>query len=461
MSIAFGLLVIAGAVYAIARKVEVRLMLLLASLALAFIAGCDRLAHGQGWPAFAAAPMQIIRTFLITFSNEKFVVPICSAMGFAFVLRQTQCDQHLVRLLTRPFERVRPLLVPGAVLVGFFVNVPLISQTSTAVAVGTVLVPLLRAARISPITIGAALMLGASLGGELLNQAAPELRSVAEALKDTYPQSSSADCVAHIARLVWPHLLVSTLVFWFVCWRAERREVGAAPPVEPAAALPPFAINPIKALVPFVPLIILALTSPALNILPIPESWLVDRAKEKSGAFDSRLIGAAMLLGVVAAALTARKSFKDSARSFFEGAGYGFTYIIGLIVAASCFGDGIKLIGLNQVLGRVIVQYPGLLIPLAAIIPLCFGLLSGSGMAATQSLFEFFVEPCRLTGADPFHVGAVVSLGAAAGRTISPVAAVTLMCSNMTEINPFALSRRVAIPALIGLTVVVILAMVI
>jgi DcuC family C4-dicarboxylate transporter len=195
--------------------------------------------------------------------------------------------------------------------------------------------------------------------------------------------------------------------------------------------------------------------------LPVPERWLVDVAKEKSGVFDSRLIGAAMLVGVVAAALTARKSFKDSARSFFEGAGYGFTYIIGLIVAASCFGDGIKLIGLNQVLGQVIVKYPSLLIPLAAIIPLCFGLLSGSGMAATQSLFEFFVEPCRLTGADPFHVGAVVSLGAAAGRTISPVAAVTLMCSNMTDTNPFALSRRVAIPALIGLTVVVILAMLI
>ncbi len=210
---------------------------------------------------------------------------------------------------------------------------------------------------------------------------------------------------------------------------------------------------------PFAPLIILALTSPALNIIPIPKNWLVDLPKEKAGAFDSRLIGAAMLIGVFAAGLTDRKSFKDSAKSFFEGAGYGFTYIIGLIVAASCFGEGIKLIGLNQLLGQAIVKYPGLLIPLAAIVPLCFGLLSGSGMAATQSLFEFFVEPCRLTGADPFQVGAVVSLGAAAGRTISPVAAVTLMCSNMTDTSPFVLSRRVAVPALVGLTVVVILAM--
>ena len=445
------------------RKAEVRLTLLLSALALAWITGLDRLAHGATFSAFVAAPVQVVRTFLITFSNEKFVVPICSAMGFAFVLRQTQCDQHLVRLLTKPFERVRALLVPGAVLVGFFVNVPLISQTSTAVAVGTVLVPLLRAARISPITIGALLMLGASLGGELLNQAAPELRSVAEALKASHPESTSADCVAQIARLVWPHLLVSTLVFWFICSRADRRDnagAATAPEFEKASdALAPFKINLLKAAVPFAPLIILALTSPALNIIPIPKNWLVDLPKEKAGAFDSRLIGAAMLIGVFAAGLTDRKSFKDSAKSFFEGAGYGFTYIIGLIVAASCFGEGIKLIGLNQLLGQAIVKYPGLLIPLAAIVPLCFGLLSGSGMAATQSLFEFFVEPCRLTGADPFQVGAVVSLGAAAGRTISPVAAVTLMCSNMTDTSPFVLSRRVAVPALVGLTVVVILAM--
>ncbi len=229
MSIALGLIVIAAAVVAIARKAEVRLTLLLSALALAWIAGLDRLAHGATFSAFVAAPVQVVRTFLITFSNEKFVVPICSAMGFAFVLRQTQCDQHLVRLLTKPFERIRALLVPGAVLVGFFVNVPLISQTSTAVAVGTVLVPLLRAARISPITIGASLMLGASLGGELLNQAAPELRSVAKALKASHPESTSADCVAQIARLVWPHLLVSTLVFWFICWRTDRRDnAGAA-----------------------------------------------------------------------------------------------------------------------------------------------------------------------------------------------------------------------------------------
>ncbi len=73
---------------------------------------------------------------------------------------------------------VRVFLIPGAVLVGFLVNRPVISQTSTAVAVGTLLVPLMLAARVSPLTTGAALLLGASLGGELLHPGTAELRTV-------------------------------------------------------------------------------------------------------------------------------------------------------------------------------------------------------------------------------------------------------------------------------------------
>src|SRR5947207_2320607 len=121
MVLALGLLIIAVTIYAIARRVEVRLVLLLAALALASVAGAAEAMGGGGWAALAAAPMPVVRVFVSTFSNEKFVVPICSAMGFAFALRETGCDQHLVRLLTKPFERVRPLLVPGTVVVGFLV----------------------------------------------------------------------------------------------------------------------------------------------------------------------------------------------------------------------------------------------------------------------------------------------------------------------------------------------------
>src|SRR5438552_1441127 len=87
MTLFLGILVIAAGIWAIYRRVDVRLALLLTALALGTL---------------AEKPTSIVRVFLTTFSNERFVVPICTAMGFAYVVKLTQCDQHLVHLLVKP-----------------------------------------------------------------------------------------------------------------------------------------------------------------------------------------------------------------------------------------------------------------------------------------------------------------------------------------------------------------------
>ena len=78
-------------------------------------------------------------------ANPATVVPIGSAMGFAFVLRMTGCDQHLVELLLVPIRRVRPLLVPGGIAAGYLINTTIVSQAGTASVLGPILIPLLRA----------------------------------------------------------------------------------------------------------------------------------------------------------------------------------------------------------------------------------------------------------------------------------------------------------------------------
>jgi DcuC family C4-dicarboxylate transporter len=167
-----------------------------------------------------------------------------------------------------------------------------------------------------------------------------------------------------------------------------------------------------------------------------------------------------MLVGVVVAGLAAGRGSLKVAGAFFDGAGYGFTHIISLIVAANCFGEGVRLIHLADVVGEAIKSLPVVLLPAAAGLPLGFGMLCGSGMATTQSLFGFFVHPALDLGADPYLVGAIVALASAAGRTMSPFAAVTLMSATMTQTQPLRLVARVA-PAVVAAVVVeVIVAMV-
>ena len=404
-----GLVVVAAAVVAVLRKIDVRLVLIVAALALGLLSGTTDL---------------IVRTFFSTFSSEQFVVPIGCAVGFAYVLRHTGCEQHLVQLLVRPLRRARWLLIPGVVLVGFAVNVPVVSQVGTAVSIGAVLVPLLRAARISPVTSGAALLLGCSLGGDLLNPGAPELQTIGQALG-----VQSTACVAIILPLLLLQVAVATAVFWPLSLWAEAATPSKDIPGEPDAGLS-FRVNYLKAAVPLVPLILLFLTGPPLQWVHVPREWLTTTEDVKR--FDSRLIGLAMLIGVVTAAVVSPRAALGTARAFFEGAGYALTNIVSLIVAAYCFGKGVESIGVKDALGRLIGEQPGLLLPAAGLMPLGFAVVCGSGMATTQALFGFFVEPARAAGIDPLLVGAVVAVAASAGRTMSPVAAIVLMSASMT-----------------------------
>lgn len=448
-----GLVIIAVGVFLVARQFEVRLVLLLSALALGALTGnADA----------------VVRTFLETFANEKFVVPICTAMGFAYVLRYTGCDQHLVHLVVRPLTTVRFLLIPGTVLVGFLVNMPIISQTSTAVTIGPVVIPILRAARMSPATIGAAILLGSSVGGELLNPGAPELRTTVTESQRAAPKYgadpkdfTTERCQQRLMPLNFLGLMVATGIFWVLAWRHEKSVPREAADLEEAAAQEhQFRIHYLKALVPLVPILLLYMVAPPLEVFRVDKAWLEETPlTAPAGRFESRLIGVAMLIGTVLAGLLVWRQGQGIAKVFFEGAGYGFTHIISLIVVANCFGKGIELIGLARGVGALIEHMPGLLLPLAGVLGLGFAALSGSGMAATQSLFGFFVEPSFELAIDPTHTGAVVSLAAAAGRTMSPVAAVTLMTATMTDVPPLVLSRRVAVPLLGGIFVVVIAAM--
>jgi DcuC family C4-dicarboxylate transporter len=307
----------------------------------------------------------------------------------------------------------------------------------------------------APLVVGSALLLGASLGGELLNPGAPELLTVVDGMNEIGRKIRAQDCVAYVQRFVFWHLLAATTVFCVWHWLRNRGADAKtdAPPNHGR-------VNVVKAFVPFVPIVLLFLAGPPLESIVVPKHWLLvnpDNATEAK-TYNSRLIGLAMFVGVATAVIVSPRQLKTSAKAFFEGAGYAYVNIVALIVAANAFGEGVKRIGFDQLLGQLVANYPSLLVPLAALLPLLFGALSGSGMAATQSLYKLFVQPSLSAGADPIEIGAVVSLGAAAGRTMSPVAAVTLMCAKLTETDPFALARRVAVPLLMGMLLVMAIA---
>src|ERR1700722_5481122 len=122
MTLILGLCVIVCTGIAILRGVDVRPALLISSLALALIAGAgDCLASlaaadltaADRLHVFVAPFVRVLRAFLATLSDERYVVPICMSMAFARVLTQTKGDDHLLRLLIGPVRRLPQLFLPG------------------------------------------------------------------------------------------------------------------------------------------------------------------------------------------------------------------------------------------------------------------------------------------------------------------------------------------------------------
>jgi DcuC family C4-dicarboxylate transporter len=413
-------ILLVGAYFAY-RKVDIRIVLAAASVGLFALAG------------------QLEQFFVIAakeMSNAKTVVPICSAMGFAYVVRLTECDTHLIRLLTAPLRRVSALLVPGGAGVGWLVNTAIVSQSSTAATVGPVLIPLVRASGISLATAGSLLLLGASMGGELCNPGAVEIVTLASLLELKPPETVAKVLPANLVASV-----TALAVFWFLAVRYERRhraaqlESAAAADTTPAEREPP-PINPAKALVPVVPLLLL-FTVPRYVVFP--------------AEFDSSIqIGAAMFVGTAVAGLLAPKAAGELARSFFEGAGYAYTHVISLIVTATVFTEGIKAIGLIEALAALLSHQPFVAMFAAVALPFSLAVVGGSGIAPAVAVMKVLVPLAPGMGLDPVRVGAACAVAAQLGRTMSPAAAVVMMSAAVSGIPRNDLILRVAVPLLCG-----------
>lgn len=453
------LVVVVGG-YFLFRRTDVRLVLILAAGALFLVRATQPEVAGARWDAFS----QFFAEFARGMVNPSSVIPICSAMGFAYVCKLTGCDAHLVHLLCVPLRHVRWLLIPGGIAVAFFVNSAIVSQTSTVSVVGPVLIPLLVGAGISRQTAGALLLLGGSMGGELLNPAAIEVRTTAEL--------TGADYNGVIGHLLPYNMLASgtaLLVFWFMALRYERRLATASPdqlalqedaqfavaPGSIAATMASGAdaanierVNLFKAIVPLIPIILLVVVKRWIRLPDV--YWPVGT---KSVITEQATIGAAMLVGVACAAISSPRRTSHIASAFFEGAGFIYSHVISVITAATMFAEAISANGIIRMVAPSVEHAPHVLTAASVIVPWVMATVTGTAVGTAPLVLKILV-PIALgpssNHADGLRIGSVNSIAAQFGRTSSPVAPVVIMCATLARSRPLTLVKRIVIPLIAG-----------
>lgn len=419
--------IVGVSVWLVSRRVEIRLVLLVAGLAMATLAG---------------RPLAVVDTFGQSMV-EAMVAPICVSMGFAAVLAATGCDRQLVDLLLRPLRRARWSVIPGGIVAAYVVNLAVPSQASTAAMLGPILLPLLVASGARPAAAGAALVLGASFGGDLLSPAAGDVQALANTIGVEAPHLSVRIIPAGAAGL-----LAATIAFTSQHRLPRAIEVERSP-----EAMPPIRpVHVLKAAVPLVPVTLLLLAYAGWDSF----AWLVCVPKgpdmEQKELAAALTVVRAMLIGTALAAAAGWRRLPQVTRSLFDGIGAAYRDIISLTITAKCFGTGVAAVGLG---GALLGFFGGSRWTLAALaigFPWGLATLSGSGSGPVLAFAGACLVP--LQGRDGVaELGALTCLSAAFGRTMSPVSAVVLCGSGLAGVPPLELVRSLS-PALLAGSVV-------
>lgn len=427
MVITATILIIAAAVVLIIRRVDVRLVLIVAGVLLASLMG---------------VPTKILDAFQGVMSRGDIIGPICTAMGYAFVLRFTGCDTEMVRLLVRPLRRISWALVPGGIMIGFVTNMAITSQTAAAAAVGPILVPLMIAAGFSPVASGATLLIGCSVGGNLFNPGEPDIVAVKGA--------TGVGVADVIGQALTPTLLACGVAIVTMMILLHRR--GSLVPSVHVTADASDGKRPdvVRALLAPLPVILLLVLQPRFALVPmIQQIW-------PNGIAVSAIMLICTMLVIVATAADLRSLGRHASGitvEFFSGMGYAFTNVISVIVAASCFLAGLEAVGAIRQLTGLITSSPAVATVLSPTLTWILAVISGSGTAPSVAFSQAVLPTLAAEGqlAQAVALGVFGAIGASIGRTMSPVSAVMHFCSTLAGVTASDLLRLVWIPMVAAL----------
>ena len=388
-----------------------------------------------------------VDAFVKQLVNGGLVPTIVTVMGFGYVMTFTKCSDHLVNLLVKPLARVPVIVIPGAVIITWLLNIVLPSAAGIAAAVGVLLIPALIALKVRPVMAAAAVFIGTwgsvVSPGLMFN---PQIADIAFKAKEI-PAPDAMIVIMQEALPCAIGALVAAICLTIICI-VLKEGVGSTKIVK---ELPDgeeiqknFKVNPIKAIIPIIPLALLVLASKQVGVLP-------------TKAFSvpvCMLIGTA--IGLIVALFSKQKIGKAS-KKFCRGAGDGFCDVVILIAAAAMFASGMKAIGLTGALVDAMKGSQSVAMFAAAAGPFVMAAISGSGNAAALAFNQAITPNAAAFGLTIVQLGAVAQIAAGLGRSMSPVAGGVIILAGIAGVNPMEVVKRTAIPAIVALIVVTLL----
>ena len=403
-----GALIVLLTFAAIVKKYETRMVLFVSGVVMAALSG---------------KPMEAITAFSSAMVNEGLVTVICTVMGFAFVMKLTKCDSHLVHLLAGLLGRYRVILIPGTILVTFLINIALPSAAGCGAAVGAIMIPTLIGAGVNPVMAACAVLAGT--WGSVFNPGTAHAPFIAKL--------GNADVMTVIAGLSVAAIagIITVMVLLTIIARFLKEDGSGEAPTTAIKSDENFQVSFIKAMVPIIPLLLLVLGSKQVQLIPMIS------------------VPAAMLIGVVLGFAVTWMKADEISKQFFDGMGNAYGNVIGIIIAAAVFTKGMELIGLTGALITAMKSSEAVARLAATFGPFIIAILGGSGDAATLAFNGSITPHAAQFGFGILPMGSQAYIAGALGRSMSPVAGVAIVCAGLAQVNPIEMAKRNAIPMIV------------
>ena len=372
---------------------------------------------------------------------------IMTLFGFSSYMNLIGANEVTVDIMTKPLGKIKSkyFIVPVIFLLGNLLSLVVPSASSLAVLLMATLYPVLTKVGVTPLTAGAVIATTATIMPTPLGA-----DNVLAA--ETFGMNIMDYVIAH-AKVSIPTLVIMAVAHYF--WQKyldKKQSLSTEVKIDESKLaklnnnLPP----KYYAILPILPLILVLFFNIFMKEVQI---GLV------SIAFISLIV--AVILELIR-----KKDFvkvSNDINEFFKGMGNGLAMVVSLLVAASLLVDGLKALGVVDMITNSVQNLHGagtILMLAFSGVTFLIGLISGGGLSVFYASVEMIPELAAAVGVAGPMIALPMQMVANLVRSISPVAACIIVVCSITGTNPMQIVKRTSVPILVGVVATLILSVI-
>lgn len=368
----------------------------------------------------------ITKTFKSNISGIGTIIMVVT--GYAEYMKQTQASTKLAYLASKPLGKIKNkyLILSGFFLIGMALKIVLTSQASLAVLMLATVFPVLLALKIRPITAASVLALlcldyGPNDGSTLFMASVAKMNVV-----DLFFQYQGYVALSII-------LVTAILIpFYYSYMDKKDREHGEVIDTDIKVldnpSVPAFYI-----LLPLIPLAIVF-----INYFT---------SDKKIDVVTANIIGFAITFIIEFIRRKDKSEIPNDMAVILKAMGNVFANVVAIIISASVFAQGIKVLGGITIFTNMIAHFQGagvLVMVILTVVTYLFAIIMGSGAAPFFAFGPLTPEIAMKLGIPTVTLILPMELATSIGRASSPVCGALIAIAGTAGIMPMTLAKRTA-----------------